>query len=71
MTIRGHELKAMAAMALLALVLLLAVAFAVWTASTTSDRGGNPAIRATSAGGSGIARDPYIERHAEVVASHQ
>lgn len=60
----------MAAMALLALVLLSAVAFAAWSATTASDSGRDPAIHATSAGGSGIAQDPYIDRHAEVVARY-
>jgi hypothetical protein len=53
---------------LLALVLLSAIVFAVWTAETTSDRGGGPAIRATSAGGSDLSQDPYIARHAEIMA---
>ena len=71
-TIRGHNPKTMAAIALIALALLLGVIFAAWPAATTSDRGdANPGIRATSAGGSGITDDPYIERHAEVVASYQ
>ena len=71
-TIGGPELKAMAAMALLALVLLVSVTLAVWTASTTTGGGADePAmVRAASAGGSSIARDPDIERHAEVVASY-
>jgi hypothetical protein len=70
-TIHGHDLKATAVMALLALVLLSAVAFAAWPAITTSDSGSDPAMHATSAAGSSIARDPYIDDHAEVVASYQ
>lgn len=68
-TIRGHNLRVTIIMALLAVLLLLAVVFAVWTAQTTSDRGGNPAIHARSVdgtGGSSLAQDP-IYRHVEVV----
>jgi len=67
-TVRGHDLKAMA---LFALVLLSALIFAVWPAMTTGDGGGDPARRATNAGGPSITHDPYIERHTEVVASYQ
>ncbi|HEX5700777.1 MAG TPA: hypothetical protein VFX77_09025 [Rubrobacter sp.] len=66
-TIRGHNLRATVVMALLAVLLLVAVVFAVWSAPTTSD--GNPAMRARSAegtGGSSLAQDP-IHRHVEVV----
>ena len=68
-TIRDHYLRARAAMALLAVLLLVAVVFAVWPAVTTSDRGGNPASHARSAdsaGGSSLAQDP-IHRHVKVV----
>jgi hypothetical protein len=68
-TIRGHNLGVTMAMALLAVLLVLAVVFAVWPAATTSDRGANPAIHARSAdgtGGSSLAQDP-IHRHAKVV----
>ena len=68
-TIRGHNLKVLAAMALLAVVLLAAIVFAVWTAETTSDRG-DPAIRATSGGDSALTQDPYIDRHAEMIAGY-
>jgi hypothetical protein len=66
-----HNSRVTMVIALLAMLLLLAVAlvFALQPAPTTSDV--NPAIHARSAdvtGGSGIADDPYIERHAEVVA---
>lgn len=56
-TIGGHNFRAM-----------VAVVFAVQTAAKTS--GGNPAMRARSAGGSSITEDPYIDRHAEVVARY-
>jgi hypothetical protein len=68
-TIRGHNLRVTVVVALLAVLLLLAVVFAVWTAQTTSDRGDNPAIHASSAdgaGGSSLAENP-IHRHAKVV----
>ena len=68
-TIRGHNLKVTVLTALLAVLLLVAVGFAVWTAAATSDRDGNPAYQASSAdgaGGSSLAEDP-IHRHVEVV----
>ena len=70
-TIRGHNLRVTVVMTLLAVLFLLTVAmiFAVWTAVTTSDRGGNPAIHASSAVGtvgSSLAQDP-IHRHVKVV----
>jgi hypothetical protein len=68
-TIRGHNLKVTMVMALLAVLLLATVLFAVWSAVTTSDGGGNPAYHARSAdgaGGSSLAEDP-IHHHVEVV----
>ncbi len=68
-TIRGHNLRARVVMPLLAVLLLLAVVFAVWPAVTTSDRDANPAIHARSADGtrgSSLTEDP-IHRHVEVV----
>ncbi len=68
-TIRSHNLRVTVVVALLAVLLLLAVLFAVWSTPTTSDGGGNPAIQARSAdgtGGSSLAQDP-IHRHVEVV----
>jgi hypothetical protein len=68
-TIRGHNLRTAMVMALLAVLLLVAVVFAVQPAPTTSDRGGNPAIHARSAdgtGGSSLAQDP-IHRHVKVI----
>ena len=68
--IRGHNLRVMMVIAALAAVLLvLTLVAVVWTTSTTSDSG-NPAMSADGSGESGIAQDPYIERHAEVVARH-
>ena len=69
-TIRGHSLKVLAAMALLAVLLLSAIVFAVWATATANDRGGNPEIHATSGGGQILTQDPYIERHAEVIARY-
>jgi hypothetical protein len=70
--IGGHNLRVTMVMVLLAvLLLLLTLVVVAKTASTASDREGNPAIHAMSGtGGSSLARDPYIERHAEVVARH-
>jgi hypothetical protein len=68
-TIRGHNLKVTLLTALLAVLLLVAVGFAVWSAPTTSDGGGNPAKHARSADGtrgSSLAQDP-IHRHVKVV----
>ena len=68
-TIRGHNLRVTMVMALLAVLLVVAVLFAVQQAPTTSDRGGNPANHARSAdgaGGSSLDQDP-IHRHVKVV----
>jgi len=67
-TIRGHNLRVTMAMALLAVLLLVAVVFAVQLAPTTSD-GGSPANHASSADGargSSLDQDS-IHRHVEVV----
>jgi hypothetical protein len=71
-TLRGQKLRVTVAMVLLAVLVLLAVAlaYALRPVSTTSHGGAIPAHRAMSADstrGSTISRDPYIERHAEVV----
>jgi hypothetical protein len=71
-TIRGHNLRATVVMALLALLVLLTVAlvYTLRPVPTTSHGDGTPAHRAIgadSARGSTITKDPYIERHAEVV----
>jgi hypothetical protein len=71
--IRGHNLRVMMVIAALAAVLLVLILVAVvQTTSTTSDSGNpaNPAMSADGSGGSSIAQDPLIERHAEVVARH-
>jgi Trk-type K+ transport system membrane component len=70
-TIRGHNLRVMVVMALLAvlLVLAVAVAFALQPAPMTSDRDASPANHAMSAGGNGgssLTEDP-IHRHVKVV----
>ena len=68
-TIRGHNLRVTIVMALLAVLLLVAVVFAAWSAQTTSDRDISPANHARSAdgaGGSSLAQDP-IHRHVKVV----
>jgi Trk-type K+ transport system membrane component len=70
-TIRDHNLRARVLMALLAVLLLVAVAlvFALWPASTISDRNASPANHAMSAGGNGgssLTEDP-IHRHVKVV----
>ena len=65
-TIGGRNLKVMMVTLALA-VLLLTLVVVVETAPTTSD--GNPAIHAmTGTGGASLTHDPYIDRHAEVVA---
>ena len=69
-TIRGRDLKTTAATALLALVILLAAAFAAWPVITGNDSVSDPAPHARSAGGASIAEDPYIDRHAEVAAHY-
>lgn len=72
--IRTHNLRATVKMVFLAVLLLLvALMFVLQSAATTSDREGNPAIHAISAdspGGSDLTKDPYIDRHAEVVARY-
>lgn len=69
-TIGGRNLKTAAAMALLVVLFLLAVAFGVQQAATTGDRDGGTAMRATSVGGASLTEDPYIERHAEIIARY-
>jgi hypothetical protein len=69
--IRGHNLGATMAMVLIAALLLLAAAvFTVRQATTTGDRVGAPAISADRDGGSSFTHDPYIDRHAEVIARY-
>jgi len=70
--------KTVAMMLLAALVLVLvALASMLRPAPTTEAStpavhpGVHPGVHATSAGGSGIAKDPFIDRHAEVVATYR
>jgi hypothetical protein len=63
------------AMVLIAVLVLLVVALASMLQPATpigpSGRAIHPGIHATSTGGSGFAEDPYVDRHAEVVAAYQ
>ncbi len=64
-----HNPRVTMVVALIAVLLLVALAFALQPAATTSDR--SPAVHATSAaGGSSFTDDPYIDRHAEIVARY-
>ena len=68
-TIRGHNLKVTVAMVLIAVLVLLVVVLAYMMQPAATTEANNPGIHATSgAGGSSITHDPYIDRHAEVVA---
>jgi hypothetical protein len=71
-TIGGRNLRVTMAIAALAAVLFVLILVAVaQTSPTTSDSGNaNPAMSADGSGGSSITEDPYIDRHAEVVARH-
>ncbi len=55
--------------ALAVLLLALTLVIVVETIPTTSGSA-NPAMSADGSGGSSITHDPYIDRHAEVVARH-
>jgi hypothetical protein len=71
--IRAHDLRVTVKMVLLAVLLLLLVAlvFVLQPRTTTSTRDGNPSIHAMSGTrGSSFTHDPYIDRHAEVVARY-
>jgi hypothetical protein len=63
------------AMVLLAVLVLLVVALASMLQPAapigTGGRAVHPSIHATSTGGPGVTEDPYIDRHAEVVAAYQ
>jgi 3-deoxy-D-manno-octulosonate 8-phosphate phosphatase KdsC-like HAD superfamily phosphatase len=69
--IRAHNFGVTVAMVLIAAVVLLMTAvFVLQQTATTGDRTDTPAM---SAGGAGVAspdREPYIDRHAEVIARH-
>jgi hypothetical protein len=72
-TIRGHNLRVtMVVAALAAMLLVLTLVVVVQTSPTTggSANRANHAMSADGSGGSSITQDPYIERHAEVVARH-
>ncbi len=71
-TIGSRNLRVTMAIAALAAVLLALTLVAVFqTASTTSDGVANPAMSAEGKGvPSGVNHDPYIDRHAEVVARY-
>ncbi len=70
--IRGHHLgTALAIVLLAALLLLIASVFVVWQVTTTGEGQGTPAMSADRSGGSSFARDPYIDRHAAVVARYR
>ena len=73
-TVGGHNPRVTMAIAALAVLLLvLTVVAVIQTAPTSSDRGVSPANHAMSAegkGGSSVNHDPYIDRHAEVVARY-
>ena len=63
------------AMVLIAVLVLLVVALAsmLQPAATTGASGPavHPGVHAMSTGGSGLTDDPYMDRHAEVVATHR
>jgi hypothetical protein len=63
------------AMVLLAVLVLLVVALASMLQPAApigaGGRAVHPSIHATSTGGPGVTEDPYIDRHAEVVAAYQ
>ena len=66
--IRGHNLGARVAIALLAVLLMLVgLGFVAQQIVSTREGSGTPAISADRAGGSSFTRDPYVERHAAVV----
>ena len=71
-TMGGHNLRVTMVIALLAVLLLVLtlVAVAETTPTTGDSSSANQAISASGSGGSSITRDPYIDRHTEVVARH-
>jgi hypothetical protein len=50
-------------------ILLVTLVFVLQPAVTTGDREDDPAVQTISAGGPDF-KDPYIDRHAEVVARY-
>ena len=67
-TMHGHHIRATVVMALIVVLLLLTLVVVIEPAATTSNRDENPAI--SDAGRPSLRDDPYIERHAEVVARY-
>jgi hypothetical protein len=72
--IRTGNLKATMGIVLIAgLLLMVTLVFVLQPATTTSNGGSNAGVQAPSAdsnGGSSLTHDPYIDRHAEVVARY-
>jgi cytochrome b len=71
----GHNpMVTMVIVALAVVLVVLTLVAVIQTASTTSDSAPNPANQAISAddgtGGSRVTHDPYIDRHAAVVARY-
>jgi hypothetical protein len=64
----SHNLRV--AMMIAAVLLVLTLVAAVQTTSTTGGRDATPAISSDGNGSSSLSDDPYIERHAEIVARH-
>jgi hypothetical protein len=64
-TTRGNDPKVAALLALIAVLFVLAVAFAVQQVAATGD--GN---RVGSAKVPALTQDPYVERHAEIIARY-
>ena len=68
---RGHNLGATAAIALLIMLLLMVgLVFVVQRATMTGDQIERPTIGASRAGGPSFARDPYVKHHAGVVTHY-
>jgi hypothetical protein len=67
LTIRGKSARVAALMALISVLFMLAVAFAVQQVAATGDRDARPASNAKV---SSLTEDPYIERHAEIIARY-
>ena len=67
--IRTSNLRATAGIVLLAVLLTVALVFALRPTVTTSDRNDEPAIQEIGAGGLDL-KDPYIDRHAALIARY-
>lgn len=68
-TIRGNSIRVAALVALIAVLFVLAVAFAVQQVAATGD-GGDAVLRPTGTKVPTLTQDPYIERHAEIIARY-